>query len=260
MSERLPIIAGNWKMHRDHLEAIQLVQKLAYHLEGEDYAGQEVVLCPPFIALRSVQTLLQSDRLPMKLGAQTCHDQDEGAFTGEISVPMLERLDVSYVLAGHSERRELFGETDEVVNAKVKAIRKGGLRPILCVGESLEERESGRAVEVVTEQLRGSLAGVSVTDPQDLVVAYEPVWAIGTGRTATPDDAQEMCAAVRTELGSLLGEPTADQIRVQYGGSVKPGNIRTLMAEPDIDGALVGGASLSSEDFALIVAHRRSNG
>ena len=257
MSDRVPIIAGNWKMHRDHLEAIQLVQKLAYHLENEDYAGQEVVLCPPFIALRSIQTLIQSDGLPMKLGAQTCHHEDEGAFTGEISVPMLERLDVEYVLAGHSERRALFAETDEVVNAKVKAIRSHGLRPILCVGESLEEREAGRAVEVVTEQLRGSLAGVAIADPDDLVVAYEPVWAIGTGRTATPDDAQQMCAAVRAELGALLDQSTADRVRIQYGGSVKPGNIRALMSEPDVDGVLVGGASLSSEDFALIVAHRR---
>ena len=257
MAARTPIIAGNWKMHRDHLEAIQLVQKLAYHLEEDDYEGQEVVLCPPFVSLRSVQTILQSDRLPMQLGAQTCHDQDEGAFTGEISVPMLERLDVTYVLAGHSERRELFGETDEVVNAKTAAIQRHGLRPIVCVGESLEQREAGQAVEVVTEQLRGSLAGIDVSDPEALVVAYEPVWAIGTGRTATPDDAQEMCAAVRAELRSLYGEDTATGMRVQYGGSVKPGNIRALMAEADIDGALVGGASLSSEDFALIVGHRR---
>jgi triosephosphate isomerase (TIM) len=257
VAARTPIIAGNWKMHRDHLEAIQLVQKLAYHLEEDDYEGQEVVLCPPFVSLRSVQTILQSDRLPMQLGAQTCHDQDEGAFTGEISVPMLERLDVTYVLAGHSERRELFGETDEVVNAKTAAIQRHGLRPIVCVGESLEQREAGQAVEVVTEQLRGSLAGIDVSDPEALVVAYEPVWAIGTGRTATPDDAQEMCAAVRAELRSLYGEDTATGMRVQYGGSVKPGNIRALMAEADIDGALVGGASLSSEDFALIVGHRR---
>jgi triosephosphate isomerase (TIM) len=257
VAARTPIIAGNWKMHRDHLEGIQLVQKLAYHLEEDDYEGQEVVLCPPFVSLRSVQTILQSDRLPMQLGAQTCHDQDEGAFTGEISVPMLERLDVTYVLAGHSERRELFGETDEVVNAKTAAIQRHGLRPIVCVGESLEQREAGQAVEVVTEQLRGSLAGIDVSDPEALVVAYEPVWAIGTGRTATPDDAQEMCAAVRAELRSLYGEDTATGMRVQYGGSVKPGNIRALMAEADIDGALVGGASLSSEDFALIVGHRR---
>ena len=257
MADRTPIIAGNWKMHRDHLEAIQLVQKLAYHLEEDDYEGQEVVVCPPFVSLRSVQTLLQSDKLPIGLGAQNCHPADEGAFTGEISVPMLARLDVTYVLCGHSERRALFAETDEVVNDKVAAVQRHGLRPILCVGETLEEREAGRAVEVVTDQLRGSLAGIAIPDADALVVAYEPVWAIGTGRTATPDDAQEMCAAVRSELTSLYGADTGDAVRVQYGGSVKPGNIRALMAEADIDGALVGGASLSSEDFALIVSHRR---
>ncbi|MFP4311522.1 MAG: triose-phosphate isomerase [Nitriliruptoraceae bacterium] len=259
MAARTPIMAGNWKMHRDHLEAIQLVQKLAYHLDEQDYAGQEVVVCPPFVALRSIQTLIQSDRLPIALGAQNCHAEDEGAFTGEISPPMLKRLDVTYVIAGHSERRALFGETDEIVNAKVAAIRAHGMRPILCVGETKEEREAGRAVEVVVSQLRGSLAGIGIgsDDAEEVVVAYEPVWAIGTGLTATPEDAQEMCAAVRAELASQYGQDVADRIRVQYGGSVKPGNVRSLMAQPDIDGALVGGASLSSEDFALIVGHRR---
>jgi triosephosphate isomerase (TIM) len=257
VSERTPIIAGNWKMHRDHLEAIQLVQKLAYHLQEDDYAGQEVVVCPPFVALRSVQTLLQSDKLPIALGAQDCHAEDEGAFTGEVSAPMLARLDVSYVIVGHSERRALFGETDEIVNRKLAAVQRHGMRPILCVGEVLEEREQGQAVEVVVSQLRGSLADVTLSDASELVVAYEPVWAIGTGRTATPEDAQEMCAAVRAELSERFGQAIADGIRVQYGGSVKPGNIRSLMAQPDIDGALVGGASLSSEDFALIVGHRR---
>jgi triosephosphate isomerase (TIM) len=257
VSSRTPVIAGNWKMYKDHLEAIQLVQKLAYHLEAEDYEDQEVVVCPPFVSLRSVQTVLQSDDLPIGLGAQNCHPEDEGAFTGEVSVPMLARLDVTYVIAGHSERRALFGESDAVVNAKVRAIQRHGLRPILCVGESLEEREAGRAVEVVVEQLRGSLASIPIDDPEALVVAYEPVWAIGTGRTATPEDAQEMCAAVRAEVAALYDQATADGVRVQYGGSVKPGNVKSLMSQPDIDGALVGGASLSSEDFALIVRHRR---
>lgn len=259
MTVRTPIIAGNWKMHRDHLEAIQLVQRLTYHLEAEDYLGQEIVVCPPFVALRSVQTVIQQDELSVGLGAQNCHAEDEGAYTGEVAVPMLARLDVSYVIAGHSERRALFGETDEVVNAKLTAIQRHGLRPILCVGETQQEREAGRAVEVVVTQLRGSLAGIDVglDTAEDLVVAYEPVWAIGTGLTATPDDAQEMCAAVRTELANLYGQDVADRIRVQYGGSVKPGNASALMAMPDIDGALVGGASLSSEDFALIVRHRR---
>jgi triosephosphate isomerase (TIM) len=257
VAERQPIIAGNWKMHKDHLEAIQLVQKLAYHLGEEDYEGQEVVVCPSFVALRSIQTLIQSDKLPIALGAQNCHTEDEGAFTGEVAAPMLARLDVAYVICGHSERRALFGETDEIVNAKIRAVTKHDMRPILCVGESLEQREAGEATEVVVSQLRGSLDGIKVGDPEELVIAYEPVWAIGTGKTATADDAQEMCAAIRTELVDLYDQDTADGVRIQYGGSVKPGNVRELMAQPDVDGALVGGASLSSEDFALLVGHRR---
>ncbi len=257
MSDRTPIIAGNWKMHRDHLEAIQLVQKLAYHLQEEDYEGQEIVVCPPFVALRSIQTLIQSDKLPISLGAQNCHPEDEGAFTGEISVPMLARLDVRYVICGHSERRALFAETDELIATKARAVQKHDLRPIVCVGEVKEEREAGKALDVVVDQLRGSLQGVSADDPDALVIAYEPVWAIGTGLTATPEDAQEMCAAIRTELAGIYDASTAEAIRIQYGGSVKPGNVRQLMGQPDIDGALVGGASLSSEDFALIVGHRR---
>lgn len=257
MTERTPIIAGNWKMHRDHLEAIQLVQKLAYHLREEDYEGQEVVVCPPFVSLRSVQTLIQSDKLPIGLGAQNCHPEDEGAFTGEVSVPMLARLDVRYVLCGHSERRALFSETDADVAAKVAAVLKHELRPILCVGEDQAQREAGRADEVVVEQLRGSLEGIRLGDPEDLVIAYEPVWAIGTGLTATADDAQQMCATIRAELAERFDEERAVRVRIQYGGSVKPGNVAQLMAQPDVDGALVGGASLSSEDFALIVGHRR---
>ena len=258
MAPRTPIIAGNWKMHRDHLEAIQLVQKLAYHLAEEDYDGQEIVVCPPFIALRSIQTLIQSDKLPIGLGAQNCHHEDEGAFTGEISAPMLARLDVAYVICGHSERRALFDESDEVVNAKVRAVQRHGMRPIVCVGETLEQREAGEAVDVVVSQLRGSLADITIAEASELVVAYEPVWAIGTGRNATPQDAQEMCAAIRAEIADQYGQGTADGLRVQYGGSVKPGNVRELMGQEDIDGALVGGASLSSEDFALIVSHRRT--
>ncbi|MEX0952991.1 MAG: triose-phosphate isomerase [Nitriliruptoraceae bacterium] len=256
MSDRTPLVVGNWKMHRDHLEAIQLVQKLAYHLDEADHEGQDVVVCPPFVALRSIQTLIQSDRLPLLLGAQNCHDQDEGAFTGEVSAAMLARLDVAYVIAGHSERRALFGETDEVVNAKVRAIQRHDMQPILCVGEGAEDRDAGRAPEVVIGQLMASLAGIDVAHPDALVVAYEPVWAIGTGRTATPDDAQTMCAVIRDQLRSTHGD-VADGVRVLYGGSVKPGNIRALLAQDDVDGVLVGGASLSSEDFALIVGHRR---
>jgi triosephosphate isomerase len=254
---RVPVIAGNWKMHKDHLEAIQLVQRLAYHLEPDDYEGQEVVVCPSFVALRSVQTLIDTDRLPIAVGAQNCHWEDSGAFTGEVAPGMLSRLDVRWVICGHSERRALFAETDEVVNRKVKAVQKHGMRPILCVGEVIEQRQAGEHEAVVAEQLRGSLAGVKVADPAQLVVAYEPVWAIGTGETATPDDAQAMCAFIRGQLAELYDEATADGIRIQYGGSVKPGNIRELMRRDDIDGALVGGASLNSDDFALIVSHRR---
>lgn len=257
MSERRPIMAGNWKMHKDHLEAIQLVQKLAYHLDEQDYEGQDIVVCPPFIALRSIQTLIQSDRLPIGLGAQTCHWEDSGAFTGEISPPMLARLDVEYVICGHSERRAMFGETDEVVNRKVKAVQRHDMRPILCVGETLDQRRAGDAEAVVSTQLGGSLEGVKVDDPDRLVVAYEPVWAIGTGENATPEDAQTMCAHIRSELSERFGAEVGEALRIQYGGSVKPGNVRDLMAQPDIDGALVGGASLQSDDFALIVGHRR---
>ena len=257
MSDRRPIIAGNWKMYKDHLEAIQLVQKLAYHLDERDYEGQDVVVAPPFIALRSIQTLIDSEHLPIGLAAQNCHFENEGAFTGEVSAPMLARLDVDYVICGHSERRALFGETDEIVNKKVKAVQKHGMRPILCVGETLDERDDDRATEVVVAQLDGSLAGVKVDDPEELVIAYEPVWAIGTGRTASSQDAQDMCAAIRAHLARLYDDIVADAIRIQYGGSVKPGNVRELMAQPDIDGALVGGASLNADDFALIVGHRR---
>lgn len=257
MPERVPVLAGNWKMHKDHLEAIQLVQKLAYHLDQDDWEGQEIVVCPPAVALRSIQTLIASDRLPLLLGAQNCHWEDSGAFTGEVAPGMLARLDVAYVICGHSERRALFGETDEVVNRKVKSVQRHGMRPILCVGETIEQRQAGDAESVVAAQLRGSLAGVSVAEPEELVVAYEPVWAIGTGKTATAQDAQDMCAHVRADLAAIFDATTAEGIRVQYGGSVKPGNIRELMSQPDIDGALVGGASLNSDDFALIVGHRR---
>jgi triosephosphate isomerase (TIM) len=257
VTERRPIIAGNWKMHVDHLEAIQLVQKLAYHLDEADWDGQDVVVCPPFTALRAIQNVILGDKLPLGLGAQNVHAEDEGAFTGEISPKMLARLDVGYVIVGHSERRALFAETDEVVNGKLRAVQRHGMVPILCVGESLEDREAGRAVDVVSEQLRGSLSGVKLNATGGLVIAYEPVWAIGTGRTASAADAQELCAAIRTVLAEIFDDATADGVRVQYGGSVKPGNIRELMAQPDIDGALVGGASLSSEDFALLVGHRR---
>jgi len=257
MSTRVPLIAGNWKMHRDHLEAIQLLQRLGYHLTEEDTDEQEVVVAPPFTALRSLQTLIQSDRMRVQLGAQDCHPEVEGAHTGDVSVQMLARLDVAYVIVGHSERRLHHHEDDLLVARKAQAVLAGGLRPIVCVGEGEQARESGKAEDVVLAQVRGSLIGVQPTDSEQLVIAYEPVWAIGTGRTATPDDAQAMAAAIRGALVERFGADVAGGVRILYGGSVKPSNIRSIMAAADVDGVLVGGASLSAEDFALIVGHRR---
>jgi triosephosphate isomerase (TIM) len=254
---RKPIIAGNWKMHLDHLEAIQLVQQLSYHLESEDYYRSELVVVPAFTALRSIQTLVEGDRLPLGLGAQNCYWEDEGAFTGEVSARMLAKLKVRYVICGHSERRQLFGEDDATVNRKLHAVLRNGMTPILCVGETLEQREAGEAQQVVTSQLQGSLAGVGADRAGTMVVAYEPVWAIGTGRTATPDDADEMCGTVRQTLAELYVPAVGESVRVQYGGSVKPGNVAALMRQPNIDGALVGGASLDAEDFAVISRYHR---
>jgi len=258
LSLRTPLIVGNWKMHRDHLEGIQLLQRLSYHLTEEDTHGQQVVVCPPFTALRSLQTLIQSDRMAVALGAQDCHPEREGAHTGDVSVGMLARLDVAYVIVGHSERRLHHGEDDQLVARKARAVLAGGLRPIVCVGEGEAARESGRAEDVVLAQLRGSLDLVESATDEDLVVAYEPVWAIGTGRTATPTDAQDMAASIRGALVERYGADRAAGVRILYGGSVKPANIRSLMVLPDVDGVLVGGASLSAEDFALLVGHRRT--
>lgn len=257
MSTRTPIIAANWKMYKDHLEAIQLVQQLAYHLKEEDYEGQQIVVCPPFTALRSVQTLIQAEKLPLLLGAQNVHTDPSGAFTGEISAAMLARLETAYVLVGHSERRMYNNETDTLVNAKARAVLGAGMGAIVCVGETLDVRRANNHIKVVLDQLHASVSQLAVTDPETLVIAYEPVWAIGSGETATSQDAQEMAFAIRGELARVFDQATADAIRIQYGGSVKPGNIRSILAQDDIDGALVGGASLSADDFALIVAHRR---
>jgi triosephosphate isomerase len=249
---RKPLVAGNWKMHLDHLEAIALVQQLAYDLSPADYEAVEIAVIPPLTALRSIQTLVEGDRLPIGLGAQNCHWEDAGAFTGEVSPVMLAKLKVRYVLCGHSERRALFGETDEVVNRKVRAVLRHGMTPILCVGETLEQREAGQAGEVVTGQLRACLEGVDAAAVRGMVVAYEPVWAIGTGKNALPEEANEMCGLVRATVAEIAGKEAADALRVQYGGSVKPGNARTLLTQPEIDGALVGGASLDAGDFSTI--------
>jgi len=253
---RRPIMAANWKMHKTHLEAIRDVQKLSYLLNRDDVERVEVVVCPPFTALRAIQILIESDRLRFGLGAQNVHFEEKGAFTGEISPPMLSALKVRYVIVGHSERRELFGETDETVNRKVRAVLAHGMIPILCVGETLQERDLGNTEEKVEGQVRAALAGVASEDVPKLVIAYEPIWAIGTGRNAEPTDAGEVVGLIRNTLASLYSKETADAVRVQYGGSVKPGNIREFMAHPEIDGALVGGASLDPEEFALIVKYR----
>jgi triosephosphate isomerase (TIM) len=251
-----PIVAANWKMYKTHLEAIRDVQKLSYLLDTSDTDRVEVVICPAFTALRAVQTLIDSDRLAFGLGAQNVHWEDAGAYTGEVSPPMLTALKVDYVIVGHSERRRVFGETDEVVNRKVRAVFSHGMTPILCVGESLEERDLGRTEERVTGQIRADLRNVADEQAARLVVAYEPIWAIGTGRTAEPTDAGETIGMIRSTMADLYSKELADGIRVQYGGSVKAGNIRDFMAHPEIDGALVGGASLDPEEFALIVKYR----
>ena len=253
---RRPLISGNWKMHLNHFEAIALVQKLSYALADADYAAVDVAVHPPFTDLRSVQTVLDIDDIPIALGAQDCHHTDAGAFTGEVSPAMLAKLQVRYVIVGHSERRALFGETDESVNRKVHAALRHGMTPIVAVGETLAQREAGETTDVVLGQLTAGTAGLSREQAAGLVVAYEPVWAIGTGRVASPGDAQEVCAEIRRQIGESFGAAAADGVRIQYGGSVKPVNAAPLMAEPDIDGALVGGASLDADDFARIVQYR----
>ena len=259
MTPRKPLISGNWKMHHNHFEALQLVQKLSYLLTPEDHDAVEVSVHPPFTDLRTVQTYFMSEKetIPIALGAQHCHQEEKGAFTGEVSPEMLAKLDVRYVIAGHSERRELFGETDAMVNAKVLAILRAGMTPIMCCGETLDEREAGATEAKVRGQVEAGLAGLSKEQVGGMVVAYEPIWAIGTGRTASSEDAQAVCALVRQVVAEGFGSEAADTVRIQYGGSVKPGNAAELMAQPDIDGALVGGASLDAEDFAQIVQHRR---
>ncbi len=253
MTDRTPLISGNWKMHHNHFEAIQTVQKLHYVLPKDVFEDVEVTVHPPFTDLRSVQTVIESDEMSIGLGAQHCHWEDKGAFTGEVSPAFLAKLNVRYVVCGHSERRELFGETDEMVNKKVAAIQHHGMVPIMCVGETLDEREAGETESKVLGQVAAGLARRTDEQIASVVIAYEPMWAIGTGKTATSDDAQAMCAAIRAKVAELTSDDVAAVVRIQYGGSVKPGNATELMAQPDIDGALVGGASLDPDDFARIV-------
>jgi triosephosphate isomerase len=256
MGERKPIIAANWKMHKTHLEAIRDVQKLSYLLDKPDAEKVEVVIIPAFTALRAVQILIDSDRLQYGLGAQNVHHEEKGAFTGEVSPPMLAALKCSYVIVGHSERRQLFGETDEIVSKKVRAVYGADMTPILCVGETLDEREAGSTETKIDRQVRSALSGVAEEQVAKIVIAYEPIWAIGTGRNAEPSDAGQVIAAIRETITALYSYDVSQSVRVQYGGSVKAGNIRGFMAHPEIDGALVGGASLDPEEFALIVKYK----
>ncbi|RLA78184.1 MAG: triose-phosphate isomerase [Deltaproteobacteria bacterium] len=253
---RKPLIAGNWKMHKTPEEARTFASQLLEELKDEREV--EVVVAPPFVSLLPVKEVLGEG--PIKLAAQNVHWEKEGAFTGEVSPLMLNEIGCDYVIVGHSERRGYFGETDEMVNRKVKALLDVGLRPILCVGETLKEREEGKTFQVVEAQVRGGLKDLEAGEGKELVVAYEPVWAIGTGRTATPHQAQEVQAFIRGILKELFGEEVARGIRILYGGSVKPENIAELMAEEDIDGALVGGASLKVDSFVRIVRYREVEG
>ena len=255
-NSRKPLISGNWKMNQNHFEAIQCVQKLAYLVGKDDFASVDVSVHPPFTDIRSVQTLIDADDLKFLLGAQHCHFEDKGAFTGEVAPVFLAKLSVKYVICGHSERRELFAETDEMVQKKVSAVLSNKIIPIVCVGETLAEREENKTLEKVLGQLRAGLAKLTPEQAATIVVAYEPIWAIGTGKTATTADAQEVCHAIRQEIGVLFGAETAAAVRIQYGGSVKAANIAELMRQTDIDGALVGGASLDPDEFARIIQYR----
>ena len=253
---RKPLVAGNWKMHNTHFEAIALTQKLAFALTGQDFDATDVAVLPPFTALRSVQTLIDGDKLRLSYGAQDLSPYDSGAYTGDISGPMLAKLGCDYVLAGHSERRHYHHESDEVVNAKVQAALRSGLTPILCLGESLDLRQEGKHVEHCTGQLDRSLKGIPSDAVAAMVIAYEPVWAIGTGEVATAADAQQMTSAIRARISEIHDAETAASVRILYGGSVKPDNVAPIMAQPDVDGTLVGGASLDAGQFAQICRYR----
>jgi triosephosphate isomerase len=253
VADRKPIIAGNWKMNMTHTDAIALVRTISYELHEKDYDRCDVVVCPPYTALRSVQLVLEDEYIPIALGAQNIFWSDDGAYTGEISGVFLKALHCTFVIVGHSERRKYFGETDETVNKRVVAAFRNGLTPIVCCGETDEEREAGQTEAVIERQLRDGLAGFSNDEIGSLVVAYEPVWAIGTGKAATPEDANETIGFARSILAKISSDSIAQKVRMQYGGSVSAGNIASLMAQSEIDGALVGGASLEAKSFAMIV-------
>jgi triosephosphate isomerase (TIM) len=252
---RTPLMAGNWKMNLNHIEAIALVQKFAYTFTADDFAALEIAVIPPFTDIRSVQTLVDGDKIALKYGAQDLAVADKGAFTGEVSGAMLAKLGCTFVIVGHSERRANNAEDDQKVNSKVQAALRNGLTPILCVGEGLETRKAGEQVAFTLAQLDAALAGVASSDVANLVIAYEPIWAIGTGEVATPSDAQEVCGAIRNRIRETHGS-AADQVRVLYGGSMKAENVAALMKEADIDGGLVGGASLDPDEFVSVCRYR----
>ena len=258
-ASRKPLVAGNWKMHNNHFEAIALTQKLGWGLTDKDFVAVDVVILPPFTDLRSVQTLIDGDKLRLLFGAQDVSPHPDGAYTGDISARMLAKLGCQFVLAGHSERREYHHEGDALVNAKVKAVLERSMTPVLCVGEPLPVREAGKQLEYTLSQLDGGLADLTAGQVAGMVVAYEPVWAIGTGKVATAEDAQEVCGAIRSRISAVHGDATGASTRILYGGSVKPDNMPAIMAEPDIDGALVGGASLDAGEFVRICRYREQS-
>ena len=255
-SGRKPLVAGNWKMHNNHFQAIALTQKLAFSLTGKDFDAVDVAVLPPSTALRSVQPLIEGDKLRLRHGAQDISPHDDGAYTGDVSGSMLAKLGCHYVLAGHSERRKYHGEDNALVNAKVKAALRSAITPVLCIGEPLEVRQAGDHIPYTLAQLDGGLAGLKGEQVGGMVMAYEPVWAIGTGEVATPEDAQEVCTAIRGRVSAVHGDGVAAGARILYGGSVKPDNMAAIMAQPDIDGGLVGGASLDAGEFVRICRYR----
>lgn len=250
---RKPLMAGNWKMNKTYGEAVYLAQHISYNIYPDWADKVDILVCPPAVDLKGVWGVFEFDNIPIKLGAQNVHWEESGAYTGEVSVPMLVEVGCEYCIVGHSERRTLFGETNEEVNLKVKALIAGNLAPIVCVGESLAVREAGETEEYVCAQVRAAFAGVTAEQAAKAVVAYEPIWAIGTGRTATPEQAEEVCAAIRATVAEIYDEDFANKMRVLYGGSMNPGNVEQLLAQPDIDGGLIGGAALKHESFVELV-------
>ena len=256
MPDRKPLISGNWKMNLNHFEATATLDKLRYLLTKDDYLAVDVSVHPPFTDIRTVQTFLESEKVDIAIGAQNCHWEPSGAFTGEVAPGMLAKLNVAYVIVGHSERRQLFGETDADVARKVGAVVANAMTPILCCGETLEERESDTTRDKVTGQIQAGIEGLTAEQVAAMVIAYEPIWAIGTGKTASAEDAQQVCGWIREQVAAVAGADAAASVRIQYGGSVKAANAAELMAQPDIDGALVGGAALDADEFARLIQYR----